>query len=286
MRKRRISIAVNDNKMDAILYPAGGRKDKVMIVISGSEGGMDYAKKMAEFLSDKGIPALAFGLFETPHTEKKLHHIPVERVGRAIQYLKKAGYEKIGIEGLSKGSELAMAAAVKYPQISCVILKAPSHFYSEGLDHKQPSGGCCWCEGGCELAYTPYKTRSYDVPAMILKNMEFNIYEVNAGKEIVPDSLIPVEKIQAPILMFSAKKDTVWPSEESCRYICGRLKENSFGYRYRHVSFEDMSHMMVEYLDLPMKLFIKSERKNPKACMKDRSRMEKEIVRWIGEVWV
>lgn len=202
MRKRQVSIVVNDSKMDAILYPAGGRKDKVVIVISGSEGGMDYAKKMAAFLSDRGIPALVFGLFATPYTEKKLHHIPVERVGRAIQYLKRSGYEKIGIEGLSKGSELALAAAIKYPQISCVILKAPSHFYSEGLDHRQPSRGCCWCMGGYELSYTPYKTRSYNVPAMILKNMEFNIYEVNAGKKVVRDSLIPVEKVRAPILMF------------------------------------------------------------------------------------
>ena len=44
---------------EAILYPGNGRKDKVMIVMSGSNGGMKLTKQEAEFYHRNGIPSLA-----------------------------------------------------------------------------------------------------------------------------------------------------------------------------------------------------------------------------------
>lgn len=32
------------HKADGVLYPVTGRKDKVVIVLSGSEGGLEHAK--------------------------------------------------------------------------------------------------------------------------------------------------------------------------------------------------------------------------------------------------
>ncbi|MBQ8597467.1 MAG: hypothetical protein IJ029_01610, partial [Lachnospiraceae bacterium] len=55
---------------EGILFPAEGRKDKVMIVVSGSNGGMRMTKQCAEFYSKNGIPALAVALFKTKGTQK------------------------------------------------------------------------------------------------------------------------------------------------------------------------------------------------------------------------
>lgn len=53
------------HKADGVLYPVAGRKDKVFIVLSGSEGGLEHAGKLAKHLQDNGIPALALGYFKT-----------------------------------------------------------------------------------------------------------------------------------------------------------------------------------------------------------------------------
>ena len=184
------------HKADGVLYPVAGRKDKVVITLSGSEGRLEHAKKLAKYLQDHGIPALALGYFKTKHSVKTLNRIELENIKAAIEWLKNWGYEKIGIEGCSKGAEYAAAAAaIAFHELSCVILKIPSWFYSEGMNGTVPSGTSCWSYEGKELPYTPYKTRK-----------------------------LPIEKIKAPILMFSTEVDTIWPSKESCEKMeeCAR----------------------------------------------------------------
>jgi len=95
-------------KADGVLYPVTGRKDKVVIALSGSEGGLEHAEKLAKYLQDNGIPALALGYFKTKHFFKALDKIELENIEAAIEWLKKLGYEKIGIEGCSKGAEYAL----------------------------------------------------------------------------------------------------------------------------------------------------------------------------------
>lgn len=266
---------------DGLLYE-NGDKSKIMILFSGSDGGLQHAGKSAKYLIDNGIPALALGYFKTRHTGKHLDRIPVEVIGDAFQYLKRLGYQNVGIEGVSKGAELAFAAAIRYPEFFTVIVKTPSWFYSEGLVSGQPSGHSCWTFAGEEIPYTPYKIRKFNAMKMMLEAHEFNILPVNTGKDITEESVISIEKIQAPILMFSTKRDTVWPSEESCEKICARLAENHFSYPYKHISYDHMSHMMMEYCGRSVKYFFKSEKEDPEACYRERADMGKNCLDWIN----
>ena len=279
------NIKVTLHKADGVLYPVTGRKDKVVITMSGSEGGLEHAGKLAKCLQDNGIPALAFGYFKTKHSVKSLNKIELENIKAVIEWLKKQGYEKIGIEGCSKGAEYAAAAAIAYPELSCVILKIPSWFYSEGIDKTVPSGASSWVYEGKELPYTPYKTRKLPVMKEMMKNKEYNILAINTGKRINPDSIIPIEKIQAPILMFSTEVDTIWPSKESCETMEERLNINQFVYPHKHICFEHMSHMMLEYCGKGIKYFIKSEKEFPEECARERVIMGQECIKWIEEVW-
>lgn len=279
------NIKVTLHKADGVLYPVAGRKDKVVITMSGSEGGLEHAGKLAKYLQDNGIPALAFGYFKTKHSVKSLNKIELENIKAAIEWLKKQGYEKIGIEGCSKGAEYAAAAAIAYPELSCVILKIPSWFYSEGMDKTVPSGASSWTYEGKELPYTPYKTRKLPVMKEMTKNKEYNILAINTGKKINPDSIIPIEKIQAPVLMFSTEVDTIWPSKESCEKMEERLNASNFSYPHKHICFEHMSHMMLEYCGKGIKYFIKSEKEFPEECARERVIMGQECIKWIEEVW-
>lgn len=285
MVKKAEYYKVNGSDWDGLWYPADGSKEKAMIVVSGSDGGLEHSGKHARFLADNGVPALAVALFKTKHTEKQLNKIPLERIGTVIAWLKEKGYQNIGMDGTSKGAEYTFASALTYPEISCVIVKTPSWFYSEGLVRGQPSNECCWSLNGKGLPFTPYKTRKLNTLKLMWKAKEYNILEINTGKEIVPQSIIPIEKLKIPILMFSTKTDTIWPSTESCEKMCGILEENHYPYPYKHIAFEHMSHMMLEYCGREIKYFIKSEKEAPEECYAERDIMGQETILWIREVW-
>lgn len=276
---------VHEKFWDGVLYPVFEENNKVVITMSGSEGGLEHAERLALFLQDNDIPALALGLFKTKHSGRNLDRIPLERIYNVIIWLQKNGYKNIAVEGVSKGAEYAMAAAIAFSELSCVIVKTPSWFYSEGLISNRPSGTSCWSYEGKELPFTPYKTRKFDMAKMLWKAKEFNILEVNTGKSVLPESIITVEKIKAPILMFSTSVDTIWPSRESCEKIEDRLKKSGFSYPYRHVCFDHMSHMMMEYCGSKIRWFIRSERQYSEECAKERKEMGKICVDWIKNVW-
>lgn len=280
-----MNTKISGNNWDGIMYPVLERKDKVMIVMSGSEGGLEHAGKNAMYLQEQGIPALALGYFKTRHSAKALSKIPLELIENVIKWLKNQAYERIGILGASKGAEYALAAAIEFSDISCVIVKTPSWFYSEGMIGNKPSETSCWSYKGKELPFTPYKTRKLNMLRMLWENKEFNILEVNTGKDICEESVIPLEKIKAPILMLSVEKDTIWPSKESAEKMELRLKQSNFDYPFKHICFPNMSHMMLENCGSAIKYFIKSEKEYPEECARERIKMGKACVEWIENIW-
>lgn len=283
--KQTISTSVSEEGFEAILYPGNGQKDKIMIVMSGSDGGMALSKQEAQFYHKNGIPALALGLFKTKQTPKELSRVPVEYVERAVAWLKKHGYKKIGIDGTSKGSEMALIAASMFSDISCVILRVPSHFISEGLSgngkDKAPSGTSCWSYRGKELPYAPYRSRTFNILKMFMQEKEMHIITFNRDKEVKPETLIPIEKIQAPVLMLSSKHDEVWPSFESAAYMEKKLTEIHFPYNHKHIAYEHISHALLTRLPLIYRYVFKSERQHPKECAKDREALKKELLSWV-----
>lgn len=168
-----IVTTVEKDGFEGILFGGDRTKQKVVIVMSGSNGGMSLTEKEAQFYHQHGIPALALALFKTKQTQKDLDRVPVEYVERAIAWLKKRGYQRIAIDGTSKGSELALLAGSMFPEITCVIARVPSYFVSEGLCvkglSKGPSGTSCWSYRGKELPFASYRARKFNMAKMLLK---------------------------------------------------------------------------------------------------------------------
>lgn len=280
---------IKDNGFEGILLPGDGSKEKVVIVMSGSNGGMKLTKQEASFYHDNRIPALALALFATKGTQPYLDRVPVEYVENAIKWLKEQGFIKIGIDGMSKGSEMALISASMFPDISCVIVRVPSHFVSEGLKgngkKKGPSCSSCWSYKGKELPYAPYTVRTFNILKMLFEEKEMHIITFNKDKNITQESLIPIEKIKAPVLMLSSKNDSVWPSYESGIYMENKFAEISFPYEHKHVTYENMSHALLTKLPFIYKLAFRAERNHVKDCMIDRENMKKELLEWVNSVW-
>lgn len=284
-----IRTNVKDHGFEGILIPGDGSKGKVVIVMSGSNVGMKLTKESADFYHNNGIPALALALFGTKGTQPDLDKVPVEYVEEAITWLKNQGYKRVGIDGMSKGSEMALVAASMFSDISCVIARVPSYFVSEGLKgkgrKKLPSGTSCWSYRGKELPYATYKSRAFHILKMLIDEKEMHIITFNRDKKVIPESLIPIEKIKAPVLLLSSKNDSVWPSYESGIYMEKKFIESGFPYEHKHVAYENMSHALLTKLPFIYKIAFKAERKNPKGCAVDRDNMKKELLDWVNTVW-
>lgn len=284
-----IKTNVREHGFEGQLFPGDGRRDKVMIVMSGSNGGMGLTRQEAAFYHRHGIPALALALFATKGTQPFLDRVPVEYVERAIAWLKAQGYRRIGIDGMSKGSEMALTAAAMFDDLSCVIARVPSHFVSEGLvgrgKGKAPSGTSCWSWRGEALPYAPYRSRTFNIAQMLLTEKQMCLLPFNRDKDVTPESLIPIERIKAPVLLLSSVQDTVWPSGESGAYIENRLTALQFAYPHKHVVYAHMSHAMVTRLPLIYRLAFAAERREAAGCAADRAAMRQELLDWANEVW-
>jgi dienelactone hydrolase len=55
---------------------------------------------------------------------------------------------------------------------------------------------------------------------------------------------IPVERIDAPVLMFSGKDDQLWPSDIFAARVVERLKAHRFKHPVEHYSYENAGHQM------------------------------------------
>lgn len=285
-----IHTTVAKEGFEGIYFEANKKKDKVVIVISGSNGGMKMTKQCAEFYERNGISALAVALFKTKETQKDLDRVPIEYIEAAIHWLQKLGYQQIGIDGTSKGSEIALLSASMFPALSCVIARVPSHFVSEGLlvkgKAKMPSGTSCWSYHGKEIPYAPYNARKFNVPKILLKEKEMHLITINREKTVKEEHIIPIEKINGPVLLLSALNDTVWPSYESGMYMEKRLQAKGFKYPFKHVAYPTMSHAMMTEINRIYRLAFKTERQNKKQCAVERTQLAEELLKWINEVWV
>ena len=184
---------------------------------------------------------------------------------------------------------MALIAASLFPELSCVIVRVPSHFVSEGLSgsgkNKAPSGTSCWSYRGRELPYAPYRSRTFNILQMFMREKEMHIITFNRDKEITPETMIPIENIKAPILMLSSKHDEVWPSYESAVYMEKRLTEIGFPYTHKHIAYEHMSHAVLTRLPWIYKMAFKSERRHLKECAKDRDALKNELLDWVNADW-
>lgn len=282
---KRLSRAVVDTNFDGRLYPVSERYDKVVIVLGGSEGGLYLAKKQARWLQAQGMPALAVGYFRTAHTDRTLSLVPLERIEAAITFLQKQGYRRIGVLGISKGAELALVAAAQFSFISCVIAKTPSWYVGEGLAGKAPSGVSSWCYRDVPLAYTPYRLRTFHAVQLILRAGEYHLLPLNTGKRVASASVIPVERIDGPVLVLSTRADTIWPSEVSGNQLTLRLTQSHHPYAFGHICYRHMGHFMLEKPSFIMRLLFRSERRWPQACAHERRQMAATVMDWLEHVW-
>jgi dienelactone hydrolase len=214
VRARTLSVA-EDGLYGIYFSPVArhGRRPAVL-ALGGSGGGAPF--DMAALLASHGYPALALNYFKAPGLPRTLSRIPLEYFARGLRWLgRQPGVDprRLVVEGASRGGEAAMLIGATFPSLAHgVIGLVPGYQTAPGF----PTGGAAWTYGG------------RDIPA---------------------DRLIPVERINGPVLTASGGEDAVWSSSVSTDQIDLRLSDHHFRFPHERLDFPHAGHD----IDVPYK---------------------------------
>lgn len=276
---------ISNKDFQGVFYPSK-IKEKAIIVVSGSDGGISWASEIASVFSAQGISSLAVAYWKTKNTSQTLALIPIEIIQSAVLWLKENGYSRVGIYGVSKGAELALVSASLIPQIQYVIAVSPACCVFEGIAKPKYSNTSSWTWGGKPLPYASFKNISVNMIKNVIKNREFGfkkqyIEVLTANKN--EENIIKVENINGPILLLSVKEDAQWPSAQMGKMICDRLSDKGFAFPFHHEIFHPASHILCP-VKTKLRFAYRIERKYKKECEVSRKQALKITLDWLGKL--
>ena len=213
---------INQDGIFANYFPGKGEGSRPgVLLLAGSEGGLGFGTvRIAQAMAAEGFSVLQLCYFGCPGLPSKLVNVPLETFSSGLDWLKRqpnVDGTRIAIVGGSKGAEAALLAASRVKDVKAVVATQPSSVVWPGIaysDTIQPG----WTEKRTALPYLPYA----NVP--ITQGGLFARYD-DAMPSLPqhPDAIIPVERIDAPILLVCGEADTLWPSCKMADQIAARL---------------------------------------------------------------
>ncbi len=212
----------------------GAAKRPTLILLGGSEGGSLITRDAAPWAS-RGYAVLALPYYsppqwgpaglmppELPSLPKAFVNIPVERLDTARQWLiqqPEVDADRIGVMGSSKGAEFALLAGTKMPWIKAIAAIVPTDVVWEGWS-QDPSAtdvGSSFSYRGQPFDHLGYKEFPEEFANMmkgqpVLIRRPHDKGRAVASSEVLAKARIPVETIQAPVLVAGGDDDQVWAS--------------------------------------------------------------------------
>jgi dipeptidyl aminopeptidase/acylaminoacyl peptidase len=235
------TLPENHGHVNTLLYVGEGENQPLLVGFGGAEGGnawvRNYLKPQRDRFLAQGYAFLAVAYFGEEGIPKEIDRISLESVYAAIAEAAnhpKVNRECIAIIGASKGAELALVLASRYPDIKAVVAVVPGNAVFAA--HTIAMNTSSFSSNSEPLPFVPVPWSA--VPALIKRDLRAAWEEMLKDSEAVARAAIPVENINGPIFLLSATRDEFWPSTEMSETIMRRLKEHGFPYRYEHVAIE------------------------------------------------
>jgi uncharacterized protein len=254
------SLSDNHGKMDTHLYLSDGAKQPLVVAFGGGSGGNDwernYLKDKRDSILAHGFAVLAIGYFKTENSPGSLDRISLNAIADTILSIARRTPQidttRIILMGASKGGELVLNLASRYPFFKGVIALSTSHVSFPAITISANTSS--WMYNGKEVTYVPapFKTIWPALKGDLLG--AFSIMLENT--EAVTQAEIEVEKINGPIFIISAGQDEQWPAKEMSEQLVERLKRKKFAHQYEHIvvvgtHIEPLNHFdkVYEFLD-------------------------------------
>ena len=236
------------------------------------------------------------------------HNYPLERIEKAMAWLKLHGNEKIGIAGASTTGTLALTAASLFGDISLTIAMTPSDFVWQGFMQGKKDGCREWpIEGeslfsykGKPLPYMPFRYQHSDYWRIISEESKHTgnmiasrklFDDSEAAHPITEEEFIKVENIRGKLFLVGAEDDALWDTAKYIRRMEKRLAEKPHACKVEAVVYEHGTHfvfpdgMLKTMLPVGSALFVKltfsAAKKYPGECKTARMDIDRRMTRVI-----
>jgi dienelactone hydrolase len=233
------SLSDNHGKMDTHLFLSDGAKQPLIVAFGGGSGGNDwernYLKDKRDSILAHGFAVLAIGYFKTENSPWSLDRISLNAIADTILSIAKRipqiDTARIILMGASKGGELVLNLASRYPCFKGVIALSTSHVSFPAITISANTSSWMYNEREVTFVPAPFKTICPALKGDLLGAFSMML----ENKEAVTQAEIEVEKINGPIFILSANQDEQWPAKEMSEQLVERLKRKKFAHRYEHI---------------------------------------------------
>jgi uncharacterized protein len=238
-----LQMQVRENGLVASYFrPSGDGTFPGIVVLGGSEGGIEGAESLARPLAEQGYATLAVAFFGADGVPAHLQDVPLSYFDHAFAWLKAAqGVDPrhVGIIGASKGGEAVLLVAARRHDLAAVVAGVPSDVAWQGINREDRTPRSSWSDENGPLAYAPYdRTRPFTTV--------YALYE--GGRAQYGDTgeaLIHVDRISAPLLLIAGENDALWPSADMTRRIEARLAAAHFHHNLEVEIYANAGHGII-----------------------------------------
>lgn len=241
------SLPTNYGKVDSKLFVSETEVQPLVVVFGGSEGGNSYTKpynvKERELYTNSGYAVLAVGYFGMKGIPQELDRISLNAVYDEIALTLKApnvNSSCVAVMGGSKGAELALSLASKYPDITSVVSLSGGNVGFAGPSFFADGKTASYMFNDEPLPFVPFSFEM--LPSLLTGDLRKASEIALENTEAAAKAEIKVEDINGPILLISGEKDQIWPSMEMSNKVMQRLSENNFPHPYKHIIVPDGNH--------------------------------------------
>ncbi|MFT3726275.1 MAG: acyl-CoA thioester hydrolase/BAAT C-terminal domain-containing protein [Terricaulis sp.] len=229
---------VRENGLVGIYFSNGRQHGPALLVLGGSEGGIEGARAMGAAFAAQGYSVLALAYFGAEGLPANMQEVPLEYFDTAVDWLARqpeVDPARMGIYGVSKGGEASLLVASHNARLHAAAAGVPSNVVWQNINRQDFTPRSSWTLGGQPLAFAPYDL-SHGFTSI------FALYDGTLQHGAAPDTQIPVERINGPVLLISGRADAIWPSTRMSDDVIARLDANHFRFAHTHLAFDNAGH--------------------------------------------
>lgn len=216
-----------------------------VVVLHGSSGRQDLER--ARLFANHGALGIALHWFGGEGQVPGICEVPLETFFAAVDYVA-ARCDRVALVGTSKGAEAALLTAVHDSRVGAVVGLSPSSVVwantGPGRDGETWPQRSSWTLEGVPLpfvAYDPY-WRPVKRDGLVAYR-SFHEQSLKRFAAEATDAAIPVERIEADLLLVAGEDDALWPSDWFARAIVARRTETAKATRL--VAHPDAGHRVL-----------------------------------------
>jgi dienelactone hydrolase len=250
---------LEDGVVGTLFVPPGSEPRGALIVPHGGVGCMP-PEQLAASLAAYGFVTLALQYCGAEGLPKDFSsEIPLEYFEGVIRWLgqqAEVSGDRIGIVGMSTGGVVALQVAAHLSDIVAVVAIKSSGLNSfnftyrgapvprlpelpltptlrDDLMYQQPAG--------CKPGGDSDEWSCFDRASLFLYRLAFNALIRRDG---LGDAVIPVERINGPVLLISGIGDLALPATLLSEIAYKRLEASQFAYPYEHIALPGAGHRL------------------------------------------